>query len=61
MRHLLEGVFTLVLSLQCCPVHAWDATGHAIVAMLAEERLTPNTRAAVAELLEGQSMAEVSS
>lgn len=60
MRHL-KAVFTLVLVLQCSPVHAWDAIGHAIVAMLAEERLTPHARAAITTLLGGQSMGDVSS
>ncbi|MGC3975903.1 MAG: S1/P1 nuclease [Nitrospira sp.] len=59
MRHLT--VFTLVLALQCSPLHAWDATGHAIVAMLADERLTPEARTAVTRLLDGQSIADVSS
>lgn len=47
--------------LQCFSLHAWDVTGHAIVAMVAEERLTPQTRAAIAALLEGQSIVEVAS
>jgi len=61
MRPLAQAIFTLSLLVQCSPVHAWDATGHAIVAILAEERLTPQTRAAVTALLDGQSMADVSS
>lgn len=61
MRHLLKAVFTLLLVLQCSPLHAWDATGHVIVAMLAEERLTPQARADVTTLLQGQSIADVSS
>lgn len=61
MRHSFKAAITLLLVFQCSPLHAWDSTGHAIVAMLAEERLTPQTRAAVAALLEGQSMADVSS
>ena len=36
MRRLLKAVFTLLLMLPCSPLQAWDATGHAIVAMLAE-------------------------
>ncbi len=42
-------------------LYAWDATGHAVVAMLAEERLTPQVRTAVTMLLEGQSMVDVAS
>ncbi|MGZ8422637.1 MAG: S1/P1 nuclease [Nitrospira sp.] len=47
--------------LQCSLLHAWDSTGHAIVAMLAEERLTPTARAAVSDLLQGQPLVEVAS
>lgn len=61
MRNFIRAVFTLGLLLQWSSVHAWDATGHAIVAMLAEERLTPHARSAVTTLLGGQSMADVSS
>lgn len=42
-------------------LHAWDASGHAIVAMLAEERLTPPARAAVTALLDGQYLVAVAS
>lgn len=37
----------------------WDA-GHRIVARIAEERLTPHTREAVREILEGQSLPDAS-
>ncbi len=61
MRHLLKALFAMLFVLQCAPLHAWDSSGHAIVAMLAEERLTPQTRAAVTTLLEGRSLADVAS
>lgn len=54
-------MLTLIALLQYSTLHAWDATGHAIVAMLAEERLTPQAREAVTMLLEGQSMVQVAS
>lgn len=54
-------MLTLIVLLQYSSLHAWDATGHAIVAMLAEERLTPQTREAVVMMLEGQSMVDVAS
>ena len=61
MPRFLEAVLTCGLLLQGSTVHAWDATGHAIVATLAEQRLTPQTRAAVLTLLEGQSLVAVAS
>lgn len=61
MRCLTQAVLAFVMLLQVSILHAWDATGHAIVVMLAEERLTPTARAAVAELLQGQSLVEVAS
>lgn len=57
----LNAVFTLLLAFHCSPLHAWDSTGHAIVAMLAEERLTPEARMVVTTLLEGQSLIDVAS
>lgn len=51
----------LIILLQGSVVYAWDATGHAIVAMLAEERLTPHARAVVKTLLQGQSFVDVAS
>lgn len=61
LQHLLWPSLTLLLVLESSLLHAWDSTGHAIVAMLAEERLTPMTRAAVSELLPGQSLVTVAS
>lgn len=60
MRRLTQAVL-MFMGFQCAPLQAWDSNGHAIVAMLAEERLTPQTRAAVAALLEGHSMVEIAS
>jgi hypothetical protein len=61
MRCLTQAVLTLVVLLQGTILQAWDAKGHAIVARLADERLTPAARAAVSELLQGQSLEEVAS
>ncbi|UNK58078.1 S1/P1 nuclease [Pseudoxanthomonas daejeonensis] len=36
------------------PVHAWGALGHRLVARLAEDGLTPQARAGVARLLQGE-------
>jgi hypothetical protein len=43
----------------CQPTLWWDL-GHRIVALIAQQRLTPHTRAAVGEILEGQSIADAS-
>jgi hypothetical protein len=61
MRCLAQAFLTLIVLLQCAGLHAWDTTGHAIIAMLAQERLTPTARAAVSDLLQGQSLVEVAS
>lgn len=61
MRCLTQTLLTLMVLLQCSLLYAWDTTGHAIVAMLAEERLTPTARAAVREILQGQPLLEVAS
>lgn len=58
MTHVM---LMLIILLQGSVVYAWDATGHAIVTMVAEERLTPHARAAVKTLLQGQSFVDVAS
>jgi hypothetical protein len=50
----------LVLFL-CYPLHAWDSTGHAIVALVAESRLTPTARATVSVLVGEESLAQIAS
>jgi hypothetical protein len=60
--------FTLALILAAAPLPrrtaaievAWWDLGHRIVARLAETRLTPRARAAVHQILEGQSLADAS-
>jgi len=61
MRSCTQAILTSVLLLQWASLYAWDTNGHAIVAMLAEERLTPTAKVAVSELLRGQSLVEVAS
>ena len=61
MRNFTQVLMILVFLHSWSCLYAWDATGHAVVAMLAEERLTPHTRAAVTTLLEGQSLVDVAS
>jgi hypothetical protein len=53
----------LLLSLVCVStlvLISWGFTGHRTVALIAERHLTPQAKAAVADLLAGQSMADVS-
>ena len=61
MGRLTQTVLTLGLLLQWSVLHAWDSNGHAVVAILAEERLTPQARSAVTTLLKGQSLMDVAS
>lgn len=61
MQSLTQTVLILSLLHPRSYLYAWDASGHEIVAMLAEERLTPPVRATVTTLLDGQSMVDVAS
>jgi len=61
MRGFIRAVVTRGLLLQWSVLYASDTNGHAVVAMLAEERLTPQARAAVSERLHGQPLVEVAS
>lgn len=58
---MIHFLVMLIVLLPGAVVYSWDVTGHAIVAKLAEERLTPQTRAAVTTLLQGQSLVDVAS
>ncbi|QQL50126.1 S1/P1 nuclease [Mucilaginibacter ginkgonis] len=40
---------------------SWDREGHSIVGLIAERHLTPQAKAAIKELLNGQSLSEVAS
>lgn len=43
------------------PLHGWGGQGHRLVGLIAAERLTPMARDAVRRLLDGQTLADVSS
>ena len=60
MRRIFFLLAVLLLPSLC---HAWGGEGHQIVALIAENHLTPQAKAAVTELLEGAhiSDAEVAS
>jgi hypothetical protein len=56
---VLAILVTLVSSLD--RLHAWGGQGHRLVGLIAAERLTPIAKRNVAWLLDGQSLADVSS
>lgn len=47
----MRAVLAIALFICAVPSFAWDATGHRLVAAIAYDRLTPQTRARVDELL----------
>jgi hypothetical protein len=55
MRFLSPFIVVLMLPIVC---HAWGGEAHQIIALIAEEHLTPATKAAVKELLDGASIAD---
>lgn len=59
MRRCLLIVVTLFSSIEL--LHGWGAQGHRIVGLIAAERLTPVAKQNVAWLLDGQTLADVSS
>ncbi|CAN5572911.1 S1/P1 nuclease [soil metagenome] len=63
MQKLSYSSLAVVLLVLVLPadLFAWGREGHAIVAQIAESRLTPKAKAAVAELLGKQTMSSVSS
>jgi hypothetical protein len=61
MRTLLPTVLLIIASHATLDASLWFAAGHRVVARLAEDRLSPAARAAVADLLHGEDLADVSS
>jgi hypothetical protein len=61
-RSMLEFSIVILLALQAAPpAWAWGPLGHRIIGKLAERKLNPRARAAVAALLEpGETMADAS-
>jgi hypothetical protein len=59
---LLFSLLTLLVTFQATtPAFAWGRLGHRVISRLAEKHLTPQARAAIAELLEpGESLADAS-
>jgi hypothetical protein len=60
MRSLVI-VVVLTVSVATVSLDAWGSQGHRLVGLIAAARLTPNARAQVGRLLDGQTLAEVSS
>ena len=51
----MSALFVLLLPSLC---HAWGGEGHQLVALIAEDQLTPAARAAVKELLDGGNISD---
>lgn len=60
IRNFFLGSVATLLLLNLAPsAHAWGATGHRVVAEIAQRHLTPVAQAKVARLLGGRSLADV--
>ena len=60
MRYLAI-VLVLAITVATVSLDAWGSQGHRLVGLIAAARLTPNARAQVGRLLDGQTLADVSS
>lgn len=56
----MKKILTLLLVTTMLLIVSWGFTGHRTVALIAANHLTPQAKAAVTDLLNGQSMADVS-
>ncbi len=54
-------VATTLLAMGTSQIWAWGREGHRLTALVAEHYLTPEAKAAIAELLHGESMEDISS
>ena len=61
MRAAALVLITLVILFSKCDLQAWGGQGHRLVGLVAADRLTPVAKQNVAWLLDGQSLADVSS
>jgi hypothetical protein len=62
MKRTIIGAAVLVTLFSSCELlHAWGGQGHRLVGLIAAARLTPIARQNVAWLLDGQTLADVSS
>ncbi len=65
MNDLRRSVLSAALGgclalLSAAPAGAWGATGHRVVGRIAQNHLSEKTRRAIAEMLNGQSLAQIS-
>jgi hypothetical protein len=60
-RNILSGLGLSLVLLPAAPAFAWGKEGHRLTALVAEHYLTPETRAAIVELLHHETLADVSS
>ena len=61
MRKLILAISLFACSSGSASIGAWGGQGHRLVGLIAADRLTPVARQNVEWLLDGQSLAEVSS
>ena len=63
MRSVIAGVLAILVTLLSSVdfLHAWGGQGHRLVGLIAADRLTPVAKQNVAWLLDGQTLADVSS
>src|SRR5438067_598224 len=61
MKRCRSAAAVIALALWSAPLHAWGGVGHRLVGLVAAARLTPVARQNVSWLLDGQSLADVSS
>jgi hypothetical protein len=59
--HRAAIILVVLFSVSSIDLTAWGAQGHRLVGLIAAERLTPAARQSVAWLLDGQTIADVSS
>ncbi len=60
LRKSLSLLFAVGMTITASSAHAWGQNGHRIIGELAEAHLTEQTRVAIQPLLEGDSLAEIS-
>jgi hypothetical protein len=60
-KHTVALVIVVTLFSSVDLLHAWGGQGHRLVGLIAASRLTPAARQQVASLLDGQTLADVSS
>lgn len=60
MKSFASGLALLALFVQTAPAHAWGQTGHRVTGVIADAHLSGHARARIAQILDGESLAEAS-